>query len=285
MTGEVTKHSPERSGYPVISQLDKRQETEPRENFWSERFLVSGMAKNEIGVEATAIESRLELEEAEIQKLKKILSNKLTNLTMAARNFEQNLPGSQESLHEARQAVRADRRVLIPREEGLRTLREEILLQQDDSVCLRRIVLSNQRVEGSQLHNSHMGTSSSRALMATQTGRRQVVFAGTDPEIWTMTETVPQTTNQPMEHISRYQDLHNSRPTREVQAPSRMETVARIKLPKARTITAEQINEVTHAKKTSWNRENQLRLERNVHVRETLQTYPSKRRECRSSRL
>ncbi|KAI8350485.1 hypothetical protein B0O80DRAFT_500681 [Mortierella sp. GBAus27b] len=66
--------------------------------------------------------------------------------------------------------------------------------KQDDSVCLRRIVLSNRRVEGSQLHNSHMGTSS-------------------NPGIWTMTETVPQTTNQPMEHISRYQDLHSDSET------------------------------------------------------------------------
>ncbi|KAF9951037.1 hypothetical protein BGZ65_006228 [Modicella reniformis] len=297
LTGEIIKHGPERTGYPVVSQFEKRQKLkkEPRKNFWSERFLESGMTKEEMEDEAAEMALSLKTEEAEIQKLRRALARKQVRQTIAARNLKQGFPGANENLQEAREAVRADRKVLIPREEGLRELRQK-------KHCYNKMIQSAVPEQSSSRQKmidakatklttptwTHQAAEDNTQnldismLMTTQNANRKVVFAGTDPGVCRMTETVAQTPGRIIEHINRYHVLYDYQDQEQQvdgdehdDPPVRSEVLRSIKLPTAHRITAGQINEITHTRRMAKDRENQLQLDKNAHVRQALRNISS----------
>ncbi|KAF9943980.1 hypothetical protein BGZ70_005191, partial [Mortierella alpina] len=105
--------------------------------------------------------------------------------------------------------------------------------------------------------NASIWSSSSRTHGVQE---RQVVFSGTDYGLCTMSETVPQTLDEIMTHISRFNLRKGGDPTEEdsaqdaskspepppISPQERREMARGMKLPRAHRTTAKQINDDSH---------------------------------------
>ncbi|KAF9578965.1 hypothetical protein BGW38_004979 [Lunasporangiospora selenospora] len=301
--GKEKEYSQDHSGYRRRSKYEERrkQKKSTGQINWNEELDRIQWTKDRAESQRTEVSQQLHQLELTVRQLRDELAVK-----------EKNKSGLSQSVHERRKnrdlveegrwyyalrtynkSVRRLRSTAMEKEAELRRLRQEqyywtkvLAVSQVASKSAGEDELPADTV---LTPNRFAVEDSTERLDLTQLPSDQVVFAGTDYGIVTMSETVPQTLSEIQVHLNRFallfDQVDTDAPSTEspAQAGSSVAATAtkrsvtqqieleKLRLPRSHRITAKQINDISHSEKSARKRNRRLRSHDNRSTREAIE--------------
>ncbi|KAF9556311.1 hypothetical protein EC968_008318 [Mortierella alpina] len=286
LTGKVIPHGSNRAGYPSVSNFESRKKKKQARTLgasWTTEFENCGQTKKQLEEKADRLSQQTKEQEAVVAGWRKKHVSAEQLQAEAAREVSQLKRGAADgatvyaSLRDARVVTRQVRTSLSPEETKLRLMRRQLyalnkMIKAPAISKTKRPTTSPQLTHPNWDHPHYEDSTELLDITALLEGiqdDRQVVMAGTDYGLRTMSVTVPQTLSQCREHIDRYHGL-TSESTGEPppsgsgtssNSQERRERVKSMKLPRPFKITAKYINNISHSRQTARKREHRLQMD------------------------
>jgi hypothetical protein len=245
--GEVRPHGVTRNGYPQTSEYERQKKNKKRKyqgRDWKKELAANNIGKNEIEKRRDEVSNEISQLTANIKEEKAELAELDIGRWEVARSYRKSKSKMDyPKLQNARQEERIIRKKLMPKEKNLRELRQTLYywnklydvapaenegnMEIDITEEGKREEADEEKEEGAKAdEDEEEGTVNEiswerfnnenfvekldiSALLQTKSDTRHLVFSGTDYGIRKMSETVPQTLDEILVHIRRFQDLQN----------------------------------------------------------------------------